>query len=117
MSQRPRGFCRPGTANTTVKIGTTTYQFKAGQCAYDASVGFAMNAGMSVDDMANIPADGPQYIGVVQLLGSKPSATGRMGGRGFVVSADVVVAADRKSGSASGVDAMDNDLFTTTFTC
>jgi hypothetical protein len=107
-------FC--GTAKATVIIDSITYKF-TGECVYDASAGFALSTGTSVLGMDNLPADGPQFFDVVQLPGSSPMATGFMGGHSFVVSADVVVAADRKSGSASGVDATDNDLFTATFTC
>jgi hypothetical protein len=107
-------FC--GTAKATVIIDSITYKF-TGECVYDASAGFALSAGTSVLGMDNLPADGPQFFDVVQLPGSSPMATGFMGGHSFVVSADVTVAADRKSGSASGVDATDNDLFTATFTC
>ena len=109
-------FCGTGTA--TVKIGDKTYQFKNAQCAYAEGVGFAFNAGTTVIDMTTVPADGPQYFGVVALPNSAPMAVAQIDGHTYLDSTSATtVASDRKSGATSGTDLTDDLTFTATFTC
>ncbi|HEX7592381.1 MAG TPA: hypothetical protein VF375_10565 [Candidatus Limnocylindrales bacterium] len=111
-----------GTAKATVKIGATVYEISGGQCAYDPSVGFAVNTGTNVIGTSDIAADGPQYFGVVLQPGSKGMAVGIVHGVSFVITDGsgtdtVIVAADRKSGSVTGTATTTDDTISATFTC
>jgi hypothetical protein len=115
-----RVFC--GTAKATVKVGGTTYEISGGQCNYDPSAGFAVTIGTVVINGDNTAADGPQSFVVLLLPGSKGRASGIVHGVYFVITDGtgtntVTVAADHKSGSATGTATTTDDTVSATFTC
>ena len=112
-------YCGP--AHATIKIGGTAYNLSGGRCVYDASVGFAINVGTLVNGVSAVPADGPQYFGVVATTGSKAVGTGLVGGQILVVTDgtdgdSVTIADDHMSGSISG-STMSYEPLTASFSC
>jgi hypothetical protein len=112
-------YCGP--ASAVVKIGGATYTVRGGQCVYDAGAGFALNVGTLVSGIPDVPADGPQYFGIVATTGSKAVGTGLIGGQIIVVTdgtdGDVVkIAPDHMSGTISG-STMSYEPLTVSFTC
>jgi predicted RNA-binding protein with TRAM domain len=110
-----------GNASASITIGGTKFEIKGGQCVYAESVGFAVNLGTSVTGVGEVPAGGPQYLGVVDTSGTGAMATGFVGGYTILVSDgssgdSVKIAADHKSGSISG-STLTGETLTATFTC
>ena len=113
-------FC--GSAKATVKVGDKTYTLNSGQCAYDAKYGFAINAGTMIVGGADASNSGFTYFGLVQQPGEKAMATGIMGGATFVITDGsgtdkVTIAADHKTGSATGTALLTPDAISATFSC
>lgn len=112
-----------GSAQATITVGGTAYKVKGGQCAYDASIGFGANIGTSFTPTGTVPVDAPQWVSVVQESGSGAIVSGSAGGQTFLISADsaaggtINIAADHKSGTASGTLLTDDTAVTVAFTC
>jgi hypothetical protein len=115
-------YCGP--AKATITIAGTAYQLSGGKCLYDPSVGFAVTIGTTVTGTADIAADGPQSLFVSSLPGAGGGAmvAGFVHGASFTITdgdgADTVtIAADHKSGTATGAVISTDDVVTVTFSC
>ena len=112
-------YCGP--AGAVVKFGGATYTLSGGRCVYDAGAGFAINVGTLVSGIPAVPADGPQYFGIVATTGSKAVLTGLVGGQTIVVTdgtdGDIIkIAPDHMSGTISG-STMSYEPLSASFTC
>ena len=90
-------------------------------CFDDPTPGVGASIGTTVIGGSNLPADAPNYFGVIQQPGQKAMATGLLGGQGFIVmdgsgSDTVTFAAEKKSGTVNGTD-LGGKVVVASFTC